>query len=75
MFICGSACGSQALRKYPLVITVHDPVHHVGDVESARTPQRLVHWGYRRADELITHAEQLKSVLVDDIHLPRRASP
>jgi glycosyltransferase involved in cell wall biosynthesis len=58
------------LRKYPLVITVHDPVHHVGDVESARTPQRLVHWGYRRADELITHAEQLKSVLVDDIHLP-----
>jgi len=58
------------LGKYPLVITVHDPVHHVGDVESARTPQRLVHWGYRRADELITHAEQLKSVLVDDIHLP-----
>jgi glycosyltransferase involved in cell wall biosynthesis len=58
------------LRKYPLVITVHDPVHHVGDAESARTPQRLVHWGYRRADELITHAEQLKSVLVDDIHLP-----
>ena len=58
------------LRKDPLVITVHDPVHHVGDVESARTPQRLVHWGYRRADELITHAEQLKSVLVDDIHLP-----
>ena len=58
------------LRRYPLVITVHDPVHHVGDVESARTPQRLVHWGYRRADQLITHAEQLKSVLVDDIHLP-----
>jgi glycosyltransferase involved in cell wall biosynthesis len=58
------------LRRYPLVITVHDPVHHVGDAESARTPQRLVHWTYRRADELITHAEQLKSVLVDDVHLP-----
>jgi glycosyltransferase involved in cell wall biosynthesis len=58
------------LRRFPLVITVHDPVHHVGDVESARTPQKLVHWGYRRADQLITHAEQLKSVLVDDIHLP-----
>ena len=58
------------LRRYPLVITVHDPVHHVGDVESARTPQKLVHWGYRRADHLITHAEQLKSVLVDDIHVP-----
>jgi glycosyltransferase involved in cell wall biosynthesis len=58
------------LRRYPLVITVHDPVHHVGDVESAKTPQRLVHWTYRRADELITHAEQLKSILVDDIHVP-----
>ena len=58
------------LRRYPLVITVHDPVHHVGDVESALTPQRLVHWGYRRADQLITHAEELKSVLVNDVHLP-----
>jgi glycosyltransferase involved in cell wall biosynthesis len=58
------------LRRYPLVITVHDPVHHVGDVESARTPQRLVHWGYRRADELITHAEQLAAVLVNEVHLP-----
>ena len=58
------------LRRYPLVITVHDPVHHVGDVESARTPQRLVHWGYRRADELITHADQLAAILVNDIHLP-----
>jgi len=58
------------LRKYPLVITVHDPIHHVGDVESAKTPQRLVHWTYRRADELITHAEQLKSILVDDVHVP-----
>jgi len=58
------------LRKYPLVITVHDPVHHVGDLESAKNPQRLVHWTYRRADELITHAEHLKSILVDDIHLP-----
>jgi glycosyltransferase involved in cell wall biosynthesis len=58
------------LRKYPLVITVHDPIHHEGDDESAKTPQRLVHWGYRRADELITHAEQLKSVLVDAVHLP-----
>ena len=58
------------LRRYPLVITVHDPVHHVGDVESARTPQRLVHWGYHRADELITHADQLAAVLINDIHLP-----
>jgi glycosyltransferase involved in cell wall biosynthesis len=58
------------LRRYPLVITVHDPVHHVGDVESARNPQRLVHWGYRRADELITHAPQLAAVLVDEVNLP-----
>jgi glycosyltransferase involved in cell wall biosynthesis len=58
------------LRRYPLVVTVHDPVHHVGDAESALTPQWLVHRTYRRADELITHAEQLKSILVNDVRLP-----
>jgi glycosyltransferase involved in cell wall biosynthesis len=55
------------LRRYPLVITVHDPVHHAGDAESQRTPQALVHWGYHRADELITHAERLKRIMVDDL--------
>ena len=58
------------LRRYPMVITVHDPVHHVGDAESAKTPQRLVHWTYRRADRLITHADELKHVLVHDVGVP-----
>lgn len=59
-----------SLRQFPLVITVHDPVHHEGDAESAKTPQRLVHWGYRQADVLITHAAQLKSALVGAARVP-----
>lgn len=58
------------LRRYPLVITVHDPIHHVGDKESQRTPQALVHWGYRQADELIIHAERLKAIMVDQLGFP-----
>lgn len=54
-------------RRFPLVITVHDPIHHVGDKKSQRTPQGLVHWGYRQADELIIHAESLKKIMVDQL--------
>ncbi|MCC7207640.1 MAG: glycosyltransferase family 4 protein [Anaerolineae bacterium] len=57
-------------RRYPLVITVHDPIHHVGDRESQRTPQRLVHWGYRLADELVIHAQQLKKIMADQLGFP-----
>jgi starch synthase len=61
---------SPLFKRWPFVVTVHDPVHHVGDSESQKTPQRLVHYSYRRADQLITHADQLKNVMVDDLHLP-----
>jgi glycosyltransferase involved in cell wall biosynthesis len=52
------------LRRYPLVITVHDPKHHVGDGGSKRNPQAVMTWGYRQADQLIVHGEQLKQILV-----------
>jgi glycosyltransferase involved in cell wall biosynthesis len=48
-------------RRYRIVITVHDPVHHSGDRESQKTPQRIVHRGYRRAGDLIVHAAALKT--------------
>jgi glycosyltransferase involved in cell wall biosynthesis len=51
-------------RRYHTVITVHDPVHHSGDRESQKTPQGLVHRGYRRADDLIVHAAALKAQMV-----------
>ena len=59
------------LRKYPLVITVHDPQHHVGDKESAKTPQFVMNMGYKMADELIVHAERLKEELITLRQLPR----
>lgn len=49
------------VRRYRIVITVHDPVHHSGDIESQKTPQRVVHRGYRRAGDLIVHAAALKT--------------
>lgn len=48
------------LRKYPLVISVHDPVPHVGDKGSQKTPQSIRNFGFRRADKIIVHSPQMK---------------
>jgi glycosyltransferase involved in cell wall biosynthesis len=48
------------LRSYPVVITIHDPRHHAGDLESRRTPQWLMDFGYRRASRVIVLGEALK---------------
>ncbi len=55
------------LRAYPLVVTVHDPRHHTGDHESQRTPQTIMNFGYRRADEIIVHGEQLKQEVRENL--------
>ena len=46
------------LRRYPLVLTVHDAQHHVGDRSSQKTPQAILNFGFRQATEVIVHAEQ-----------------
>lgn len=46
--------------RLPLVITVHDPTHHLNDKSSQKTPQWVVHDGFRMADTLIVHAETLR---------------
>ena len=51
-------------KKYPLVITVHDPRHHVGDRESQKTPQWIMDFGFRRADQTIVHG----NLLADQVH-------
>src|SRR5690242_11381700 len=33
--------GLPLLRRYPLVVTIHEARHHVGDLDSQRTPQAL----------------------------------
>jgi glycosyltransferase involved in cell wall biosynthesis len=52
------------LRRYPLVLTVHDPRQHLGDKGAHKTPQAIMDFGFRQAGHIIAHAEQLKSVIV-----------
>lgn len=53
------------LRAYPLVVTIHDPRHHVGDRSSQRTPQWLMDFGFRRAGRVIVHGEALRRQVVE----------
>jgi glycosyltransferase involved in cell wall biosynthesis len=52
-------------REYPVVVSVHDPVHHLGDKSSQRTPQWLMHLGYRSAASLIAHNGVMKREIVE----------
>jgi glycosyltransferase involved in cell wall biosynthesis len=58
------------LRNIPLVVTVHDPRHHVGDRVSQKTPQRVFDFGFRRADRLIVHGQAIKQQVVDLVGVP-----
>ncbi|NJP06007.1 MAG: glycosyltransferase family 4 protein [Chloroflexaceae bacterium] len=48
------------LRRYPLVITIHDVTHHIGDWDTFVTFAPVMNAGYRIADKVIVHAEQLR---------------
>lgn len=58
------------LRRYPLVVTVHDPQPHAGDRDSRTMPTWLMHFGYRQADQLIVHANQMKNVVLEHLNFP-----
>jgi len=58
------------LRRFPLVVTVHDVRHHAGDRVSRKTPQAIVDFGFRRADQLIVHAERLRPLLAGECGIP-----
>ncbi len=47
------------LRRFPLVVTIHDPRHHTGDVVSQKTPQWVIDYGFRQADHAIVHGNLL----------------
>ena len=49
-----------ALKRYPRVVTIHDPHYHAGDQSSQRTPERVTKMGYTAADHIIVHSERLK---------------
>lgn len=48
------------LSPYPLVVTIHDPKHHLGDHEGRKVPQGIMEFGFRRAAQLIVQGSQLK---------------
>ncbi len=58
------------LREYPLVLTIHDPRHHLGDREAQKAPQWIMDFGFRRASHLIVHATALKQTVMDELGLP-----
>ena len=59
-----------ALRRYPLVVTIHDPQHHPGDSESRKTPQWVMDLAAKRADRVVVHGKSLVKVARDEIGLP-----
>ena len=60
----------RALRKYPVVLTIHETRHHEGDRDSSKTPQWIKDLGYRRADRVIVHGEQIRRAVRADLGRP-----
>jgi glycosyltransferase involved in cell wall biosynthesis len=60
-----------AFRRFPLVITIHDPQPHVGDSDSRKTPQWIIDLGYRQADRFIVHGRSLVDVVHSRLKVPR----
>ncbi len=59
------------VRRYPLVVTIHDPRQHVGDKESKKVPQWLMDFGFRRADRNIVHGSELIDTVHNLIGIPK----
>ena len=57
------------LKKFPLVITIHDPHQHVGDREARITPQCVMDYGFKKADHVIVHGTDLKPIIVEKLGL------
>lgn len=58
------------LKQYPLVFTIHDPRHHLGDRGAHNTPQKIFDFGFLRAAQVIVHARQMAQVVIDELCIP-----
>jgi starch synthase len=58
------------LRGFPLVLTVHDSLIHVGDAATGKTPQWVYDRACYQARERIVHAPQVKESLVKRLGIP-----
>lgn len=63
--------GLPALRRWPLVVTIHDPRRHTGDRVSRKTPQWVMDLGFRSADRAIVHGESLRDVVEHELGIDR----
>lgn len=50
-------------RRRTVVVSVHDPSPHVGDLPSRKTPQVVTELGFRRADRLVAHSRWVRGRL------------
>jgi glycosyltransferase involved in cell wall biosynthesis len=62
--------GLPLLRRFPLVLTVHDSQIHVGDAPTGKTPQWVFDRACHQARERIVHAPQVKESLVKRLGIP-----
>ncbi|NIW46601.1 MAG: glycosyltransferase, partial [Gammaproteobacteria bacterium] len=53
-----------------MVISIHDPKHHIGDKVSQKTPQAIMNFAYRRADRIIAHNEPMKQMIIEELQIP-----
>jgi glycosyltransferase involved in cell wall biosynthesis len=58
------------LRDYPLVVTVHDVLRHVGDRESRKTPQWIADFGHRCGDHVIVHTPRIRQLALTRLRIP-----
>lgn len=57
--------GLPRLGGRPLVVTVHDQTAHPGDRVSQKTPQVVMDLGFKRADQVVVHAEWVRKGIVE----------
>jgi len=55
------------LRQFPLVTTIHDARQHVGDTESRNTPQWVMDFGFRQADQVIVHGRSMVHLVEQEL--------
>jgi glycosyltransferase involved in cell wall biosynthesis len=57
------------LKRYPLVLTIHDPRHHLGDRGAANTPQPIFDFGFRQAAQIIVHTRQMADLVSNELNI------
>jgi glycosyltransferase involved in cell wall biosynthesis len=58
------------MRRFPVVLTVHDAEPHPGDKDSRKTPYFFWKLAFRRADHIIAHNQYVKETLQTKLGVP-----